>query len=122
MRVIIADDRPETRSGLKLLFEQEPGVRVVGEAADLSSLISEAHSARPDVVLVDWELPCLRVHDVVSLLRMLSPGLRIVALSGRPEVKESALSAGAETFVSKGSPPERVLESLRRLSGEEAVR
>ena len=120
MRVLIADDQPQVRSALRLLLRQEPGVTVVGEADDVERALALVDEQRPDLVLLDWELPDLRVvgpakpagDRLLPALRAHCPGARVIALSGRPEARQAALDAGADVFVSKGDPPERLLEAV----------
>lgn len=114
MRILLADDQPEVRTGLRLLFEQEPDMRIVGEIGDLQGLPTEVARVQPDLLLIDWELSPLKMGDTLPILKRIHPGLRIVALSGRPEGRKTALASGADAFVSKGDPPERVLAVLRR--------
>lgn len=113
MRVLLADDQPEVRSALRLLLEQEPELSIVGEAAETEDLLARAGSGQLDLVLLDWELPGPREGDLLVRLRAIYPGVRVVALSGRPESRRAALSAGADAFVSKGDPPERLLAAVQ---------
>lgn len=115
MRVLVADDQPKVRSALRLLLGQEPGLSVVGEAVEVEGLLAKAEATCPDLVLLDWELPGLPAADLLSALRALCPHVRVIALSGRPEARRAALAAGADGFVSKGDPPERLLTTLRAL-------
>jgi DNA-binding NarL/FixJ family response regulator len=112
MRVLLADDQAKVRSALRLLLEQEQGVSVVGEAAEAGNLLVQVEATRPDLVLLDWELPGLGTNDRLSPLRTLSPRLKVIALSGKPEARRAALNAGADAFVSKGDPPEQLLTAL----------
>jgi DNA-binding NarL/FixJ family response regulator len=120
MRVLIADDQPQVRSALRLLLRQEPGVAVVGEADDVEQALALVDEQRPDLVLLDWELPDLGVvgpakpagERLLPVLRARCPRARVIALSGRPEARQAALDAGADVFVSKGDPPERLLEAV----------
>jgi DNA-binding NarL/FixJ family response regulator len=114
MRVLIADDQPEVRSALRLLLEQEPGVIVVGEAANAALLLAQLHRTTPDVVLLDWELPGLAVWELFPALRDYGDNPVVIAMSGRPEARQAALGAGADAFVSKGDPPEQVLRTLEQ--------
>ncbi len=109
IRVLLADDQPSVRSALRLVLEQEPDVDVVGEVAEGEQLLAQVGIARPDLLLLDWELPGLPAADLLAALRALCPGTRVVALSGRPEARGPALETGARAFVSKGDPPERLL-------------
>ena len=113
MRVLLADDQTKVRSALRLLLEQEPGLSVIGEAAKAENLLAQVEATQPDLVLLDWELPGLRTDDRLSALRTLCPLLKVIALSGQLEARRAALAAGAEAFVSKGDPPERLLTTLR---------
>ena len=113
MRVLLADDQAKVRSALRLLLEQQPELEVVGEAAEVGGLLAQVRAIRPDLVLLDWELPGLQTVSLLPALRDLCPHLRVVALSGRPEARQAALDAGVDAFVSKGDPPERLLAAVR---------
>ena len=112
MRVLLADDQSKVRSALRLLLEQEPELDVVGKATDADELVAQVGTVCPDIVLLDWELPGLPRHDVLSVLHARCPRLKVIALSGRPEARQAALDAGADAFVSKGDPPEQLLAAV----------
>ena len=112
MRVLLADDQAKVRSALRLLLEQEPGLSVVGEATEAEELLAQVGSGHPELVLLDLELPGLQAPDMLPALRALCPCLKVIALSGRPDARQAALDAGADAFVSKGDPPERLLEAV----------
>lgn len=112
MRVMVADDQAWVRSALHLLLELEPGLTVVGEVVEAEGLLAQVELVCPDLLLVDWELPGLQVPDAVSSLRAVCPHLSVIALSGLPEAREAALTAQVDVFVSKGDPPERLLEGV----------
>jgi DNA-binding NarL/FixJ family response regulator len=109
LRVLLADDQLAVRSALRLVLEQEPDIEIVGECAETECLLAEVGRARPDLLLLDWELPGLPAADLLSALHSLSPNTKVVALSGRPEARGPALETGASAFVSKGDPPEHLL-------------
>ncbi len=113
MRIILADDQFEVRSGIKILLGQESDVDIIGEAEELGSLLTQTKERNPDMVLLDWELSNLKVSDIIPVLRMLHPDIKIVALSSRPESLNSALAAGVDAFVSKGDQPEKLLDTIR---------
>lgn len=112
MRILLVDDQPEVRSALRLLLEQDLGVTFVGEAARTDDLLAQVGEACPDLVLLDWDLPDLRVTEVLSALRSRCPRLSVVVLSSRPEARQAALAAGACAFVSKGDAPEVLLAAV----------
>jgi DNA-binding NarL/FixJ family response regulator len=127
-RILLADDQAELRSALRLLLEEKGVGRVTGEAADAAGLLSllggsrgggqlVPRGAEPDgqaiqVVLLDWELPGLPPEELLNRLRRAVPYAVVLALSSQPEAEAAALEAGADGFVSKGQPPERLLEVL----------
>ena len=113
MRILLADDQPKVRLGLRLLLEQEEWASVVGEAAEAESLLAQVRAAQPDLVLLDWSLHCSDRPDLLPALRGCCPGLAVVVLSGRPEAAQEALDAGADAFVSKADPPEQLLAAIR---------
>ena len=117
MRVLIADDQAQVRSAMKLLLKQEPGMIVVDEAEDLDQVLDLTRGRRPDLVLLDWELPRRGGKAALEGLHAAWPGLAVIALSGRAEARQAALSAGADAFVSKGDPPDRLLEAVADLTG-----
>ncbi|GAB4254822.1 MAG: hypothetical protein Kow00129_15780 [Thermoleophilia bacterium] len=116
VEIVIADDQAEVRSALRLLLEEEGDLGVAGEAADAVGLLRLLGEGCGEILLLDWELGGVRGVDVMDELRNVRPELRIVALSGRPEARESAIRAGADAFVSKGEPPEKLLSVIRTLA------
>ena len=113
MRVMLADGRPKVRSALKLLLEQDGGTTVSAEVARVKELLEQVSISCPDAILLDCDLPGLRVSELLPQLRSLCPCVRVVALCGRPEMQQAALSAGADDFVCKTEPPEKLLAVLR---------
>ena len=119
MRVLLADDQDGMRSALRLVLGQETNMELVGEVADVAHLLEETASLLPDLLLLDWELPELGSsragRRLLASLHGLHPLLHVIVLSSRPESKRSALAAGADLFVSKTEPPERLMSALRTM-------
>lgn len=119
MRILLADDQPALRSAVRFLLEQEPDLSIVGEVGDVAGLMERVAALHPDLLLLDWELPGLNAvrsaRHVINFLYAECPDLHIIVLSGRPEVGLLALAVGADSFVSKADPPERLLAALRRV-------
>ena len=113
VRILLADDRFSVRLALRTLLERQAGVQVVGEAANSAALLSQVQAACPDLVLLDWNLSDVAAGELLPALRDLCPGLPVIVLSGQPEVRRAALTAGADAFVSKADRPERLLAALR---------
>jgi DNA-binding NarL/FixJ family response regulator len=114
LRILLADDQPKVRFALRVLLERRSGFEVVGEAVDADDVLAKVRATGPDLILLEWELPGSVGADLLSALRGICPGLFIVALSGRPEACQAALAAGADAFVSKAEPPERLLATIAR--------
>ncbi len=115
MRVLLADNEIQVRSALRLFLEQEPEIQVAAEVADGASLQSYPEIERVDLVLVDWELPDLQ-NTRLSAWRALHPKIKIIALSGDPEVRSVALASGLDGFIDKGDPPEAVQAAVQSVS------
>jgi DNA-binding NarL/FixJ family response regulator len=112
MRILIADDQPKVRFAMRVLLDRQPGLVVVGEAVHADSLLAQTETACPDLVLLDWELPGLPATELLVALRRSCPDLSVIALSGRPEARHTALNAGVDAFVSKIEPPELLLSAI----------
>ena len=116
-RILIADSRDDVRSALRLLLEQDADVVVSAEATKVEELVEQVRLTCPDVIMLDCDLPGLEAEDLLPTLRSICPSIRVVALCARSEVRQAALSAGADAFISKADPPQRLLNAIRQGSG-----
>lgn len=114
MHILLADDQPNVCSALRLLLEQEAGLSVTAEAGNSRELLATMEGDCPDLLLLDWELPSGKGAELIPALREKCPELVIIALSSRPEARQAALRAGADDFVSKGSPPQEVIAAVKK--------
>ncbi|HVQ95079.1 MAG TPA: response regulator transcription factor [Mycobacteriales bacterium] len=117
IRTLLVDDQPLIRSGIRALLESEEDVEVVGEAADGQAGVELATQLRPDIVLMDIQMP---VVDGIEATRRIArderlAAARVVMLTnyGLDEYVFQALRAGASGFVLKDSKPEELLQALR---------
>ena len=117
VRILVADNDARVRSALQTLLKQEPGL-VIGECSDLESLVVQVKEFKPDLVLLDWELRGRPATALLFAARASNFRPKTIVLSGRPESEQAALAAGADAFVSKANPPERLLSTLRKLIRE----
>jgi len=113
MLILVADKRPSIRGALRLLIEQSAGYITVAEAADPESLTTTLHETIPDLVLIDWELSQGKHSKLITSLKEYHPHMKVVVMSGRPEYRQVALSAGADAFINKGDPPDRLMTMLK---------
>ena len=114
MQILLAEDQPQVRFALRVLLERQPGLEVAGEAVNGEDLLALAGGTCLDLVLLAWELPGLAGVGGLPALRRLCPELSVIVLSGRPEARQAALSAGADAFVSKSDPPDRLLAAIEK--------
>ena len=113
MRVLLADHHPSTLWALRSLVEKQQGLTVVGDVTEAKSLLAQAEALKPDLVLLDWELPG-RAADLIDVLHAIDPRPKVVAMSTRLETGRAALAAGADAFLSKSDEPDWLLETLRQ--------
>jgi DNA-binding NarL/FixJ family response regulator len=115
IRVLIVDDMPQVRQDLRVLLLLSDGVEVVGEAADGREAIIQAELLRPDVVIMDLEMPILDGIQATMQIKLRKLAKRIVVLSVHSDVEviKQALQAGADDFIRKGSPYNSLIESIR---------
>lgn len=114
LRVLVADGRPDVRSALRLMLEQDPEILVSAEAANSAEMMQQVDRTRPDVVIVDCGLPGPRAAELLPAVRSICPRMWIVAMGARPEQRRPALSAGADAFVDKTEPTSKLLSVVRQ--------
>lgn len=112
LKILLADDDREIRSALQLLVKQHPSMQIVGEAADVDSMFAVVWATRPQLILLDWELPGGVDAALIAWLHALNPQPFILAFSSWPEAEPQAITAGADAFVSKGRPAAELLRIL----------
>lgn len=121
IRILIADDHPLVRDGLRRLFELQPGLSVVGQAADGLEAVQQTRELRPDVLLLDVAMPRMNGLEVLKELANEAPETRIVLLTAaiEPEQTVAALRLGARGVVLKESATQVLYKCIRVVvSGE----
>lgn len=117
IRVYIADDHPVVRRGIRDLLATEVDMDVVGEAADGRRAVEEIERLKPDVVLMDLVMPVMDGVQATRLVRERSPVTRVLVLTSFASDDQvfPAIKAGALGYLIKDTPPEDLVESIRRV-------
>ena len=103
IRVLVCDDVEAFRALMRYTLQEDPGIEVVGEAADGMAAIGAAERLQPDVVLLDLTMPVLDGIDAIPAVLERAPGTRVVALSGwgAERMAAAALAQGAVAYLEK---------------------
>jgi DNA-binding NarL/FixJ family response regulator len=115
-RVLIVDDHPVVRDGLKALIGKEDDLEICGEACDVDEAIERVRELQPQVIVLDLSLKSSHGLTALAKLHTLAPRTRIVVWSGQDEAlfAERVLRAGALAYVNKQEHPGRVVEAIRQ--------
>lgn len=116
--VLIADDDPLVRAGLKMILGGAADIRVVGEVGDGTEVADAVDEHRPDVVLMDIRMPNLDGIAATELLRQRESGPEVVILTTFPGDDNAARAkrAGAIRFLLKSAPPAEIVQAVRAAS------
>lgn len=118
-RVLIVDDTPSVREALRLVFESEEDMEIVGEAGNGAEALTLATAIQPDFILLDYWLPDTTGTALLRALRERAPGALTVMLTveSGTQFRREALANGAAAYVLKTTPTPDLFNTLRRLMG-----
>jgi len=124
VRIVLADDQPLVRAGLRKIFEVDAGLRVVGEVEDGLAAVEATQRLAPDVVVMDIRMP--NVDGLEATRRIMAttdPAPRVLVLTtfGLDEYVFGALRAGAAGFLLKDAPPEQLIAAIHTLARGDAL-
>lgn len=118
IRIILADDHPILRAGLKLLIENQPDMEVVGEVGDHSLVLEAVKIANPRVLALDWSMPGGNPVRVLDDLTLKYPGTRVIVLTMHedPAYVRLALGAGASGYLLKSAADSELIQAIRQIA------
>jgi DNA-binding NarL/FixJ family response regulator len=123
IRILLADDHPVVRDGLAAMLATQPDFEVVGEAGTGAEAVAEAARLRPDVVLMDLEMPAFDGIEATRRLRAADPAVQVVVLTAfdTDDRIVGALQAGAQGYLLKGAPRAEIFAAIRTVSAGGAL-
>ncbi|HEX6953514.1 MAG TPA: response regulator transcription factor [Agromyces sp.] len=124
IRVLVVDDQALVRGGFRTILDSEPGIEVVGEAADGGAAIDAVAALDPDVVCMDVQMP--GVDGLVATRRIVAehgdrPAILVLTTFDREDYLFQALEAGASGFLLKNSSPEQLIEAVQVVARGDAL-
>ena len=118
VRILIADDHAVVRGGLKQFLAETPDLTISGEAASGRETLALVRREAWDLVLLDITLPDVNGLEILKRIKREKPGLPVIVFSmfSEDEYAITALDAGASGYLAKESPPDEILEAIRRVT------
>ena len=123
IRVLIADDHPIVRQGLELVISAQPDLELVGEAKDGEEAVRMARETRPDVIVMDLQMPVKNGLAAIEEINQFDLDVQILVLTSFPEDEMviAAVKAGATGILLKDSIPDKLLSAIRAVYRGESV-
>ena len=118
IRILIADDHPVVRDGLAAMLATQSDFVIVGEAGTGNDAVAQALKLRPDIILMDLEMPALDGVEAIRQLHAADAGVQVLVLTAfdTDERIVGAIAAGAQGYLLKGAPREEIFAAIRIVS------
>jgi len=118
IRILLVDDHPIVRQGLRTLLEGHDGWEIIGEASDGAEALEKAKDLSPDVMVLDVTMPRMNGLEACRLLRKRAPQLEILFVTQHdsPQMMREAMEAGARGYVVKSNAARDLLEAVEAVS------
>jgi DNA-binding NarL/FixJ family response regulator len=114
-RILLVDDHPIVREGLRTVLQRQPGCEIVGEASDGVEALDKAESLRPDVMVLDVTMPRMSGIEVCRIAKQKVPAVEVLFVTQHdsPQMMREALGAGAKGYVVKSNAARDLLEAIQ---------
>ena len=112
IRLVIADDNPHARHGLRAVLASQPGIEVVGESSHGKEAIALVETMHPDVALLDVRMPIIDGLEATRLIKSRWQGIKVILLSMYAFYEEEAWTSGADAFLVKGCPADELISTI----------
>jgi DNA-binding NarL/FixJ family response regulator len=121
-RILLVDDHPIVREGLRTVLQRQPGCEVVGEASDGVEALEKAENLKPDVIVLDVTMPKMNGLEVCRIVKKSRPELEVLFVTQHdsPQMMREALGAGAKGYVVKSNAARDLLEAIQTV-GEHRI-
>ncbi len=119
IRILIVDDSLSFRMGMRALLEIQPDMQEVGMAPNGRKAIEMVEELQPDLVLLDAQMPDMTGIEVTQMIKSRWPRVKVILMTMYSDFRSKAIEAGADTFLTKGIPPEYVLSLIRGIAQKE---
>ena len=114
IRVIIVDDSAVTRDAMRALLATSSDIELIGEATNGEDALRLVEQLRPEVVLMDLEMPRMGGVEATRLIKQSWPLVSVIVVTISASQRNAALNAGADSFIVKGEAPHKLLTAMRR--------
>jgi YesN/AraC family two-component response regulator len=113
IRILIVDDSLSFRMGMRALLEIQPDMQEIGMAPNGHKAMELVEELQPDLVLLDAQMPDMTGIEVTQKIKSRWPKVKVILMTMYSDFRSKAIESGADTFLTKGIPPEHVLSLIR---------
>jgi DNA-binding NarL/FixJ family response regulator len=121
MQILVATKDADLRLAIELYLSEEPGMDVVGTASGAASMRALLQTCRPELVLLDWDLPGHPPASLLAEAKSLNPRIKVIVLGKDPALKQVALASGADAFFVRGDSPRPLVTAIRQARAQRAA-